>query len=40
MHWQDLLLKLSGEGRLWVTLILPPLIAWHVPAPKYGKKDG
>ena len=40
MTTQQFILNLLQEGREWMKLILPALLALHIPAPRYGKKDG
>lgn len=37
MGVKDFALKLLQEGREYIKLLLPIVLAWHIPSPKYGK---
>jgi len=37
MTSQEFIIKLLEEGREWAKLLLPALLALHIPAPSYGK---
>lgn len=36
---QQFILQLMQEGREWAKLILPALLALHIPAPKYARNS-
>jgi hypothetical protein len=40
---EDFILKLLGEGREYLKMILPVFLAWHLPSPslkKASKEEG
>lgn len=38
MTWSDFILKLSVEGREWLKIVIPALIALHMKQPTYMRK--
>lgn len=35
----EFVLRLLHEGREWAKLIVPALITWHLPQPRYMRKQ-
>ncbi len=38
MDWKQFTLRFMHEGKDWIKLILPALLAWHAPQPRYMKR--